>query len=222
MMRRLPVSLRSLRDATDGAAMIEFAFGLPLLLLLLLGGIELTNLTLTNIKAQQLATMAADLVAQRGASQDRISEKQIYDIQSAIAMAARPYDALNDGRLVITAMVGEDTNDDRAADVNRIKWQRFVGRNVSVTPVVGCSTTNNVPTLANPRQLRTTEVVFHAQVTLRYRRYFGGINNYLNLPTQVTRTATFLGRGAIYKDVLTSDGYAPRSNCTASYGGIGT
>lgn len=220
-MMRLAYPGRSLRHDVGGVAIVEFALGLPILLILLLGGIELTNIMLTNIKAQQLATMSADLVAQRATSQERISEKQIYDIQSAIEMAAKPYDAPQDGRLIITAMVGEDTavDADQLPDVNKIKWQRFIGGYTSAVARVGCWTSNSaIPTLANPRQLGATEVIFHAQVTLRYRGYFSNFNSYLDMPTEVTRTATFRGRGSIYKDVLTSDGYPARSNCASATG----
>ncbi len=66
MIRRREVSTLSLLIACDrsGTAAIEFAFLLPIMLMLLIGSFEATNLVLASMKLEVSAETAADLVAQ--------------------------------------------------------------------------------------------------------------------------------------------------------------
>ena len=47
--------LQRLRRDTRGLALVEFAFSAPLLLLLILGGIELVNYALAHMRVNQIA-----------------------------------------------------------------------------------------------------------------------------------------------------------------------
>lgn len=197
---------------------VEFALVLPVFMALMGVGTELSSLLLANMKVQRLATMTADLVAQRGSSESQISEMQIYDVLSALDVAAKPLDMRNDGRIVISAVLGEDTNSDGKADLNRIKWQRFDGALVSQQPLLGCRTTNSIATNIG-RTLKPVEPLFHVQVSYRYHPIFlSGLTAGLKIPEVITRTASFRGRGALYKEVLSVEGYAPKTNCTSATG----
>jgi uncharacterized membrane protein len=217
-MRNVSAISRHLLLSRSGVAALEFALILPLFLALMGAGIEVSSLILTNMKVQRLATMIANMVAQRGASESQISEAQIYDIFSAMDLAAEPLDIRGHGRVIISAVLGEDTNSDGTPDLNRIKWQRFEGKLTSANRLIGCWSTNS-STAAIGRQLRLTEPLFHAQVSYAYQPIFGGgLLRWFHIPQTVTRTATFRGRGAIYKEVLSVENYQPKTNCSSANG----
>lgn len=201
-----------------GVSAVEFALALPLFMGLMGAGIELAFIMITSIKAQRLATMTADLVARDGASEHRLTEAQIYDILYAMDLAAKPLDVRGRGRVIISAVMGQDGNGDGAGDTNRIMWQRFDGGLTSAPRVIGCwSLTDR--TSGIPRQLNAGEPLFHAQVSYAYDPVFSrAFVDWLQVPEVITRTATFRGRGAIYHPVLAVDGYAPKDNCTSPTG----
>ena len=210
--------LRALRRDRRGVAFIEFALILPIFIGVTVGGVEVANLMLVNMRVQRLATQMANIVAQRGASQRPLSEDQVYDVLAAMDVAAQPMNIRRDGRVVLSAVLGEDTNADNAADVSRIKWQRFDGGLISATPSIGCWSTSTLATLPGNRQLTLGEAYFHAQVTVRYRPIFINIMSYLKAPDTITRTSAFRGRGSTFRDVLTVEGYPPKQNCATATG----
>lgn len=210
--------IRRFARSRKGIAAVEFALILPLFLGLLGAGVEVSWLLLTNMKVQRLATMTADLIARDGTSTRRISELQIYDTLSAMDLAAQPLDMRGRGRLVISSVLGEDTNADGLPDINRIMWQRFDGGLISAPKLIGCITANN-RTTAIPRQLRLGEPLFHVQVSYAYQPIFSGfLVRWLSVPTMITRTATYRGRGAIHQPVLTVENYPAKTNCNTANG----
>lgn len=210
---------RRLRDDTKGVSAIEFALTLPLFIGLMGAGLEMANLMSTQMKIQRLATMTADLVSQRPVTSDQISELQVYDVLSAMDTSAKPLDMRHRGRIIVTALVGEDTNNDGTADVNRIKWQRFDGDFVSATNVLGCWSVSTTATLGSARQLTIGETEFHTQVSYQYQPLFSQqIVQWFHIPADITRTSGFRGRGSIYRPVLSVEGYPPKQNCTSTNG----
>lgn len=217
-MNALRDLLARLRRDTRGVAFIEFALILPMFVGVTVAGIEVANVMLVNMRIQRLATQMANMVAQRGASQRPLSEDQVYDVLAAMDVAAAPLDLRNNGRIVLSAVLGEDTNADNVADVSRIKWQRFDGGLTSAVPSVGCWSVDSRATLKNSRQLTLGESYFHAQVTVRYRPIFVNVLSYLQVPAEVTRSAAFRGRGSAFRDILTVDGYPPKEKCNTVTG----
>lgn len=209
---------RRIADAS-GVSVVEFGLSLPLFIGLMAAGLEMANLMLANMKIQRLATMSADMVAQRGASMAQLSELQLYDILNALDVSAQPLEMRSRGRVVITAVVGEDGNSDGTVDINRIKWQRFDGALTDATPVLGCWTSVTAATLANSRQLVLNEAIFHAQVSYRYRALFSqNLVSWFGIPDIVTRTAAFRGRGSIYRPILSVENFPPKQVCNSATG----
>ncbi len=214
-IRRFPARLA---QCCQGVSLVEFALALPLFIGVLGSGLEITWLIMAHMKVQRLANMSADLVARNGSSTNQLSEIQVYDIMSAMDVASSPLNIRQDGRLIISAVLGEDTNNDGTPDVNRIKWQRFDGGLTSANLIIGCGTSNSVAQSIG-RQLRLAEPLFHAQVSYRYQPLFAGdLVRWFDVPEVITRTATYRGRGAIYHPVLSVDGFPAKSNCTSANG----
>lgn len=198
-------------------AMLEFALMLPLFLGFMLTAIEFGNYIMANNRVQRLAAMSADLVAQSGTGDIGIGEGQIYDLFSALDLTARPYDLRNDGRIVITGIRGTDL-DSNGTTENRILWQRFDGGYV-VPPQVGCSKTVAIATLPNGRQLPLGEILFHVQVTYRYRPIMSVIPfRMLSLPVDFTRNAMFRARNKDFQSPTPDNRFPPKDNCATSSG----
>jgi Flp pilus assembly protein TadG len=211
---RLALLRDVLRDC-GGLALIEFALSLPLLFGLLMSGLEIANYELANNKIQRLATMMANLLAQNGDGPIAATEAQVYDLFTALDISAKPYDIRNSGRVVLTVVKGVDTSGNGTIQ-NQIVNQQFDGGLTSALPVLGCHTTNIVPTYS--RTLAKDEVMIHAQVSYRYATLFPvRVYDMLNLPTIVTRTAAFRARSKDF-DVSPDSNHPDKGNCTSATG----
>lgn len=200
---------------------MEFALILPMFAGTALGGLEMGNYILANNKVQRLATMTADLVAQSGAGGVGASERQIYDLFSAIDVSAQPFDIRKNGRVVITAVKGEDVtpSDPSKVVINHILWQRFDGAYVAAKPVLGCHADNKPATLPGNRTLPEDEVLFHVQVSYHYQPLIRlDILNMLSLPADFSRTALFRARSKDFQKPTPEAKFPAKQNCSTATG----
>lgn len=79
---------RRFLKAQGGLAAIEFAFILPVMVIMFLGTVEVSNYVMTARRVSALASTAADLVAKESA----ISDDDITDIFGAISVIIAPLD----------------------------------------------------------------------------------------------------------------------------------
>ena len=215
-LRPLWQRLRSIRRDQRGIAFVEFALRLPIFIMVLFAALEMTQLTLTKMKVQRLANMTADLVSQNGVSGNQLTELQMYDILEAMNVGAKPMNMTDEGRIVISAVMGVDTNNDGTSDKNQILWQRFDGGLLEAAPLLGCVTTQPNATLPNNRRLTNAEVMYHTQVTYRYEPLFAGqVLAWLDVNEMINATAAFRGRTSSYRTILTTPGYPAKDNCSA-------
>lgn len=205
--------LRRLRADQRGVGFIEFALALPLVLGFCLCGLEMASFVLQVNKAQRLATMLADLLAQQGQGNVEATEAQVYDLFAALKVSAAPIDMINNGRVVLTVAKGVDLKGDGTIS-NQIVDQQFDGGLVSIPVSMGCHTNNNrVPTLNPIRTLAKDEILVHAQVTFQYKPLFlSRPFDMLNLPTTLTRTAGFRARRSDFA-IQQQAGYPMKTNC---------
>lgn len=209
--------LGHLRREAAGVAFIEFALSLPLFILVSFGTLELANLTMTLMKVQRLANMTADIVAQNGVGGNQLNEMQMYDILEAMNVSAQPLDMAGNGRIIISSVLGVDSNNDGVADRNELSWQRFSGGLTTETPLLGCWKTSNTTTLQSGRQLTPGEVLYHTQVSYRYDPLLIGLlPDTLSVPRTITRTGVYRGRTSSYRTILSTDGYPPKDGCTTA------
>ena len=87
--RHLAQGLHSFGVKTDGVAAVEFALIFPLMISLYFGAVELGNGLLVNRKATNVASTAADLVAQV----DLINNADMADVFAASSAILAPFDA---------------------------------------------------------------------------------------------------------------------------------
>ncbi len=117
--------LRDLLRHNSGLAMIEFALGAPFILAAGLGGTEVANYTLANMKIGQLAVHLADNASRIGDTSTlqnrRIYESDINDVIVGAQIQAGALDLYDNGRVIISSL---EVNEE---DEQYIHWQRCRG-----------------------------------------------------------------------------------------------
>ncbi|QHD66283.1 pilus assembly protein [Sphingobium yanoikuyae] len=114
--------LRQLQRDQSGLALIEFAYSLPVLLALTLGGLEVANLAITHMKLSQLAMLVADNASRVRAS---IDEADINEIFSGAALSANGLNFAANGKIFLSDL--ESNKLDAPKTGQYIRWQRCYG-----------------------------------------------------------------------------------------------
>lgn len=115
-MRRL---LRTFSSDRRGALIAEFAAAMPVLVLLLLGGVEVSRFALVNQRMDRLATVMGDLVAQA----ESLSEADLNQLFQATEPVSWPFDMGAKGNVIISSI----SIPPPATVTPKITWQRHVG-----------------------------------------------------------------------------------------------
>lgn len=135
----MPVTRGPIRLVADhrGAALIEFALALPVILAMGGYGVELSNLAITHMRINQIALAAADNASRIGVGKDNISPYQVQegDVNDVLRGAQQMGAGLNlttYGRITLSSLenVQRDFSDGTKSDtgpVQRLHWQRCLG-----------------------------------------------------------------------------------------------
>ncbi|MGZ8337055.1 MAG: TadE/TadG family type IV pilus assembly protein [Allosphingosinicella sp.] len=147
---------RRLRLGRDerGNFVIELGAALPVLLVLLLGGIELTRFVLVNQKVERTSASLADLVAQSAV----VTEAGMNNLFQAAKFVMDPFDVSKQGRLVVTSIAA-------SGGPARIRWQRSYG-DAEGSSAFG--TEGSVATLPEGLVVRDGENVILCEAFFRY------------------------------------------------------
>lgn len=135
MMSHLPsfarAQLRELARSQSGLALIEFAFSLPILLSLLLGGLEVANFALAHLRVNQIAMTVAD---NAGRVRTSIDEAHVYEVFAGADLVGQSIDFPENGRIVLSSLEPNGKSDTDAGQM--INWQRCHG-SLAVAPRYG-------------------------------------------------------------------------------------
>jgi hypothetical protein len=136
MIRRLSKSLRRLAHDTGGLALLEFAFTLPILLVLSLTGAELTNYITVRMRVSQLALQLADNAARIGSGTQlqakTISEADINDLLTGARLQGNELSIYDGGRVMISSL--EPMISPNPLRLYKIAWQRCRGNKAYDSP----------------------------------------------------------------------------------------
>lgn len=139
-MIRIANLARRLAAARGGVIVIEYAFALPVLLLLGLTGAEITNYTITRMRISQLALHIADNAARIGTGtqlqEKRITETDVNDLLTGAGYQAGEMDLYGRGRVIVSSVENDPAN----AGKYRIRWQRCRGAKVFDSPYDNATT----------------------------------------------------------------------------------
>ena len=122
-------SRHNLLKDSDGTAMLEFAISLPFLMVLCVGGLELSNLALAYQRVSNIAIKTADHAARVRTSIDESDVNQIFTgsklMGDSINFAAH-------GRIILSSIEPVMDNSSPPKVVNQLlRWQRCTGANAA-------------------------------------------------------------------------------------------
>ena len=120
---RLSGLTNRLRRDQRGLALLEFAFGLPLVLGVGMYGIETANLAMINMRLSQIALNLADNASRVGDTSNTIQqlrESDLTDVLQATRLQGASIGLTNNGRVTLSSL-------EAPAGVQRLHWQRCIG-----------------------------------------------------------------------------------------------
>ncbi len=126
IIREIRNRIAILRQDCRGLALVEFAYSLPLLLILSMGGLELANYALTNMRISQ-ATMAIADNASRIGDRDALVAQKIYEtdiediFQGIKLQAGKNSNIFENGRVIVSSL------EQNPEGGQWIHWQRCMG-----------------------------------------------------------------------------------------------
>jgi Flp pilus assembly pilin Flp len=140
----MQLMLRRFAKDARGVAAIEFAVLVPLLLLVFLAVVELSNFIMQNRRAHQAATLAAEFLSRDGDNLLRVSERHVVeDIwmivnpTAHLATVPRAGQWANGYSRALSSIAFEDEEDCEAEDcpiVPKVEWS-FVFQDIISNPV---------------------------------------------------------------------------------------
>lgn len=122
MPHRLAALTRRLRRDDRGLALIEFAFSLPILVVLCMSGLECANLALAHMRVSQVAMLVADNAARVRTS---IDEADVNEIMTGAELSTNSLKLKANGRIFLSDL--EPNGLTGANEGQYIRWQRCWG-----------------------------------------------------------------------------------------------
>jgi|DewCreStandDraft_4_1066084.scaffolds.fasta_scaffold00604_7 Flp pilus assembly protein TadG len=119
--------IRRLGDDRRGTLPVELALALPILVLLLIGGADVTWLYIANNKVQRAAAVIADLAART----DEIHTRDVDDLFEAARQVSAPLDFAGSGRAFVSSVAN------LSGIGTRVRWQRSTSPGLAVSSRIG-------------------------------------------------------------------------------------
>jgi hypothetical protein len=224
MMSRVRSLLKSLRRDQSGVAFIEFAYSLPVVLGIGLGGIEVANLAVTRMRISQIGMAVADNAARAGSGSgmalQRMYESDVADVFEAARIQGVPIDFKTRGRVVLSSL---QLN---ALGGQWIAWQRcygskgfsssygLAGQGKSNITFLGMGPTSSRVTAPIGNAVMFVEIAYDYKAIVepfaRGLQYFG-----LNVDNQVI---TYRGAFVVREPRELGDSTDPATTSTEDYG----
>jgi hypothetical protein len=168
------------RHSERGVAAVEMALMFPILLVLFLGGLDITRSMLYHQKVMRITTTISDLVTQS----QSVTRVQMNDIALAASQLMQPFAFGNQG-LVIVSSVYKDPNQ----AFPTIRWQYIGGGTLSRPSKIG--NVGGTPTLPHGLTLNDKDNVI---ITETYYRFTPAFNSGLTPAGDIYKTAIYKPR----------------------------
>ncbi|MDH3700594.1 MAG: pilus assembly protein [Alphaproteobacteria bacterium] len=149
---------RLLRDKRGGI-LVEFAMAMPVLLILLIGGVELGRYVLLNQKLDRTVMTISDIVA----SSTTVTTAEIDQIFDATGLILEPFPFGAEGTVVISSVR-------RQTGSPKVIWQRSGAGSLSVTSLVGVQGGN--ATLSDNDLVDNSQAIIIGEVFYQYTPWF--------------------------------------------------
>jgi Flp pilus assembly protein TadG len=151
-------ALNRFARSTDGVAAVEFALLVPIISMLFIGAVEMSQAVTANRKVTQVGSAAGDLVAR---ASDKIKDTDIVDIMKVGSYLLDPYPVTN--LRVNISVIGTSTT---SASQQKIFWT--CAYNATAPNSVTCSCPKQATTVPNGL-LAVNDYLVKADVTYGYK-----------------------------------------------------
>ncbi|HQS69897.1 MAG: hypothetical protein B7Y36_13135 [Novosphingobium sp. 28-62-57] len=157
--------------SNEGVGMVEFAFALPIVMAILLAGLELVNFVFAHMRINQIAITVAD---NAGRVRSGIDESNIYEVFAGADLVGGNLDFVNNGRIILSSLEPNGQTGSNAGQM--INWQRCYGTMV-VAPRYGtqgtgrtnASLSNGMGVNGNRITSAVGTAVMFVEVTYKYQ-----------------------------------------------------
>ena len=123
-LRRIAATLSRLRRDRSGVALLEFAFAMPLVLMMGLYAVECANIALINLRISQIALNLADNASRVGTTSglatQQLREVDMNDVLQAARYQGKSIKLTTYGRVIVSSL-------ENPSGTQRIHWQRCIG-----------------------------------------------------------------------------------------------
>lgn len=119
---------RDLWRDRGGASLIELGFAMPVLVTLLLGGVEIARYVLLHQKLDRVSSSIADLVSQG----ENISVADLQNIFDAAKFVAKPFDLPADGTVIVSSI-----SNPLGGQATKVNWQESGAGSIPATSQIG-------------------------------------------------------------------------------------
>ena len=144
----------------SGTTIIEFAFIIPVVLLMLLGGFDIARYILINQKLDRAAATMSDLVSRPS----NISEAEINQLMAAAIEVVRPFSLSTKGGVIVSS-VHKQTGQPAS-----VTWQIKGGGPIRPNSLIG--SVGNTPVMPNGFVIRDNENIITTEVYFDYEPLF--------------------------------------------------
>jgi Flp pilus assembly pilin Flp len=200
-----PSALRRLRRDQRGVAFVEFGLIAPVMLFLILGGLEVVNYALAQLKVNQIAMTVAD---NAGRVTTGIDEANIYEVFAGAGVIGSSMDFQKHGRIVLSSL--QDNGQKGADHGQMINWQRCWG-DLAVAPAYGAEgvgrTDDTLEAGMGPAGNKITSVagtaVMFVEVSYEYQPLIS--SSILPLSGTIRRESAFNVRGRQNNDISNTE-----------------
>lgn len=183
----------------SGVVIIEFAYTVPLFVLLSMASLELVNLALANMRVSQIAMTAADNLSRAKTSVPlglpRLREVDVNDTLLGVSIQGGTlFDVLDNGRIIVSSLQRN------SAGRQIIAWQRCKGTlNIAsaygvegaTQPATGTSGFQGMGSGATRVRAEANSAIIFAEVVYDYEPIIG---DWLFGPTRIRKEAAFYVR----------------------------
>ena len=151
-------------SCSRGVAAIEFAIALPFIMLLTLGGFEMTRQIIINQKLEKSCFTISDIVTQS----QTVTKAQLAQTMMAAEEIMMPYDFPNDGLVIVTSVTKA------VGATPKVSWQYTGGGKLSATTKIGA--VGAVATLPNGLVLNDKDNIIISEIFYHYTPFFQGFS----------------------------------------------
>lgn len=189
ILNRPARALKAILKDRRAIGYVEFAFTLPPVMMLFMGGGELANLAITHARVSQIAQMTADNAAR---VRNRMDEVDVNEMFIGTKLAGNSINLLQNGRVIVSSVEDNDATTSNTTD-QVIMWQRCKGVKAVSSSYGAQGAVLSQPIGSGTRRIQAKpgEPVVFVEIQYDYKPIIGG--NYFGAHT-FAYTSAFIVR----------------------------